>query len=498
MRDILVDFVPQDGRRRPNCRSVVFPKKSKNNGSIKCVQIKRLRPTQDARRVLNDFELTAHVEEAKPCPLYEEYESQHFLLLQFQKSCRRAVVEKVVRSGLWVQVEGEVTKTQYKFFGHSPTQLRSRHCVLYSADLERKYGSYERIISTFGTFSTINNVSKRAARIGLLLSTAKPAVELDDTQVELIEDIEHDNFKFTDGCGLISPDIAEKIEIYPIKHQYENQVYKFPSVYQIRFKGCKGVLMLDETLNNKIVLRKSLIKFAWNPHKTKNWLRIVEDGKAVSFPNSHSALNLQYIRLLSALGVPDSAFLRKLDTYFDELSRILEDQEVQVRHLCAHRRYDLAERVLTTNSVDAETRRELEHYRMTCRMSKPRTVQQWKHGVRDRSKEDKIKVILPLEKCRFVFGVADISEKLEYECCYFQPTIRGRPTVLEGVQVVVGKSPSYHVGDMRVLNCVNVPECRHLVDCLVFPVKGQLSIQINTLRYYKRFLVRLVYFARPR
>jgi len=477
MRNILAYFVREDGGEgrngRPRC--VLFPKEFNDNGRLKCIRIKRFQPTGNAGLILKDFEIFAVGEEHAPCPLYEEYGLEHFLVVQFEKSCRQDVVKKVVMSGFWVKIEDETTATHFKFFGHSPTQLRSRQCAFYSTYLERQFGPYENLISKFGNFE-MKNVSKRAARIGLLLSTATPAVKLDDDlkQVTVIEDIEHDNFNFTDGCGLMSYDIAAEIKkdaVYPFKYQYEKQVPEFPSVYQIRFKGCKGILMLDETLTNQIALRKSMIKFDWNPEKKQNWLRIVEHGKAVSFPNSYSFLNLQFIRLLSALGVPDEVFLKKLDTYFEELARILVDEEVQVRYLCAYKRYDLAERILTTHCVDDETRRELKRCQATGQMQKPRTNQP-KYKFSDQTKTEKITIKLPLDMSRLVFGVADTSSKLEYGCCYFQPTIRGTPTVLEGLQVVVAKSPSYHVGDIRVLNCVNIPECRHLVDCLVFPVNG--------------------------
>jgi len=478
MRKILADFVTEDdGQRRnrsPNC--ILFPKEFSDNKYLKCMQIKRFQPTRNARQILKDFEIVVVDKEdapTSPCPLYEEYGSEHFLLVQFEKSCRQTVVEKVVKFGFWVKVGDITATTYYMFFGHSPTQLRSRQCVFYCSDLERQFGSYEHIILKFGKFD-MKNVSKRAARIGLLLSTAKPAVMLDDDQVDVIQDVEHDNFNFTDGCGLISYDIAARIKkdaVYPFKYQYEKQMLKFPSVYQIRFKGCKGTLMLDNRLKNKIALRKSMVKFDWNPEKRQNWLRIVEVGKAVSFPNCYSFLNLQFIRLLSALGVPDDLFLKKLDTYFDELSRILVDKEVQVRYLCAYKRYDLAERILTTHKLDDKTQKQLKHCQATGQMQKSR-MNQPKHKFSDQSKTQDIKIKLPLDQSRLVFGIADTSQKLEYGSCYFQPTIRGTPTVLEGVEVIVAKSPSYHVGDIRVLKCVNIPECRHLVDCLVFPVNG--------------------------
>ena len=39
--------------------------------------------------------------------------------------------------------------------------------------------------------------------------------------------------------------------------------------------------------------------------------------------------------------------------------------------------------------------------------------------------------------------------------------------------VVVAKNPCLHPGDVRVLEAVDVPELHHLVDCLVFPKKGE-------------------------
>lgn len=34
------------------------------------------------------------------------------------------------------------------------------------------------------------------------------------------------------------------------------------------------------------------------------------------------------------------------------------------------------------------------------------------------------------------------------------------------------RNPCYHPGDIRVLQVVDVPGCRHLRDCIIFPVKG--------------------------
>ena len=46
-------------------------------------------------------------------------------------------------------------------------------------------------------------------------------------------------------------------------------------------------------------------------------------------------------------------------------------------------------------------------------------------------------------------------------------------------QVVVAKNPCLHPGDVRVLQAVNHPGLRHMVNCLVFPQKGHRCLLIS-------------------
>ncbi|GLC34648.1 hypothetical protein PLESTM_000221100 [Pleodorina starrii] len=102
-----------------------------------------------------------------------------------------------------------------------------------------------------------------------------------------------------------------------------------------------------------------------------------------------------------------------------------------------------------------------------------------------------------LEKSRRVFGVADPSvewpapsvdasggggggglgpcppqPQLYYGQCFFQPLVDGRPESLVGGHIVMIRNPCYDVGDVRVLEVVDLPSCRHIVDALVLPVHG--------------------------
>lgn len=90
-----------------------------------------------------------------------------------------------------------------------------------------------------------------------------------------------------------------------------------------------------------------------------------------------------------------------------------------------------------------------------------------------------------------MFGIVDETGILEYGQVFCQYTFleretlddmnvnnRGRPNfhsetkrVVRG-KIVVTKNPCHHPGDLRTFEAVDVPELRHLVDCIVFPQKG--------------------------
>jgi RNA-dependent RNA polymerase len=80
---------------------------------------------------------------------------------------------------------------------------------------------------------------------------------LTDAQYTQEDDI-HDYFEkynFTDGCGRMSPSLALKLS-----HKLSASV-QF-SAFQIRFNGCKGVVVSDTNLSGyELVFRKSMNKF---------------------------------------------------------------------------------------------------------------------------------------------------------------------------------------------------------------------------------------------
>ena len=58
-----------------------------------------------------------------------------------------------------------------------------------------------------------------------------------------IPDVTRNGYVFTDGCGLISCELAKSVatELKQL-NKLNSQAHSTPSAYQLRFGGCKGVV----------------------------------------------------------------------------------------------------------------------------------------------------------------------------------------------------------------------------------------------------------------
>ena len=146
----------------------------------------------------------------------------------------------------------------YNFYGHSNSQLKSRSCFLI-ADSKL---NVQQMIENLGDFTKMKTVAKKSKRIGLLFSSAPVAMNLDPARCQDIPDIEKDGYIFTDGCGIISAHFAHELA-RKSKITFRNRRYT-PSVFQIRYRGYKGVLTLDTAMKGEFMVkfRKSMKKFS--------------------------------------------------------------------------------------------------------------------------------------------------------------------------------------------------------------------------------------------
>ena len=444
-------------------RSKKSSSSSANTISVKTISVDVTR-RDDKRYKWSDFKIDIHSDsQNSSCPLWRKCEPGNFLIAHFSISAPYEAVLKFLKNGVAVSYGSATEKETFVFFGHSASQLRERTCVFYN----ECQGKVEEILLQFGDFERIQDVAKRAARIGLLFSTAVSACHVPDEHIGRVDDVKRNGFTFTDGCGFISTECARKVtKSLKLEYLYKDiKSPEIPSVFQVRIKGCKGVLCHDPRLAQGIQIRPSMEKFVWSPNGPHP-LGIVDRG--YSRPNEIGSLNKQFIMLLSALGIPDDVFLKKQEQYFKELQTITKSPEIAVRFLCANGNFEMAERLVKAGQIDERTRQRLEHLRSRVREpqgSNPNPLHKPK-----KSAVQKLKI--PIEKSRNVYGVCDPAGQLKPGTVFFQPTVRGIPTVLVDCRIVVAKNPCYHPGDVRVLRCVDDSECRHLVDCIVFPTQG--------------------------
>lgn len=145
----------------------------------------------------------------------------------------------------------------FEFLAYSTSALRE-HSVWFVSpfrDPIEGYVTSEIIRSSLGNFSELLRMpSKYAARIAQAFTATDPSVKILGDQWEEQPDLgDH-----TDGVGTISSLLRDMI--WKVLCKSENRVP--PSVFQFRFLGYKGVVVVDHRLPGiKMRLRKSQCKF---------------------------------------------------------------------------------------------------------------------------------------------------------------------------------------------------------------------------------------------
>ncbi|UKZ47230.1 hypothetical protein TrVGV298_001446 [Trichoderma virens] len=329
---------------------------------------------------------------------------------------------RLLRAGITIQ------GVHYNFYGHSNSQLKSRTCYLCAASKEQ----IAQKVEALGDFTKMKTVAKKAKRIGLLFSVARAAMQVDPKKVEDIPDIEVGDFIFTDGCGLIAPGLASQLS-RRIKIAFRNMRYT-PSVFQIRYRGYKGVFSGGDDLS----------------------FSVVEYSKPYVFGN----LNDEVIVLLDALGISRQTLLRKQQEHFDFLAKAYKDPRVAFRILCHLNMPEVAERVII-DSLDA------------VRPKINKLINAEYDKMLNKRDEQKCRILIP--KSRLLFGVCDAWGVLKPGQCAVKVTMDGdgQPYALKGMKVLVTRNPCLHPGDLQKLDVVERPELAHLVDCIVFPTTGR-------------------------
>ncbi|KAJ8126162.1 hypothetical protein O1611_g7476 [Lasiodiplodia mahajangana] len=360
---------------------------------------------------------------------------------------RKEVVDytaKILRTGI------EIQGVHYNFYGYSNSQLKSRTCILLAASKD----AISTRIESFGDFSKMKTVAKKVKRIGLLFSAAQIATTIDPKRCEDIPDVEDDSYVFTDGCGLMSPrlvhDLSRRLGL-----TFRDKRY-IPSVIQIRYMGYKGVMTLDPRMKDPHTLlkfRKSMKKFSGGKDTS---FAVVEYSKPYVFGH----LNDEVVILLHSLGISAETLLRKQAEHFEFLADATKDPRAAFRFLCYLNNPKLAEKVLMES---------LE----TVRPEIVKLINAEKGKMLNKRDTQRCRILVP--KSRLIFGVCDAWGVLKEGECHVKITTdeNGLPQTLKNAHVLVTRNPCLHPGDLQKFKLVYHPELSHLVDCIVFPIRGK-------------------------
>ncbi|KAH7381767.1 RNA dependent RNA polymerase-domain-containing protein [Cadophora sp. MPI-SDFR-AT-0126] len=331
--------------------------------------------------------------------------------------------------------------------------------------------SCEDIRKWMGHFDHIPVVAKYAARLGQCFSTTRAINGLSAPKVVTLADVENNGYCFTDGVGKISPFLAQMIAA-----ELQLRTATAPSAFQFRLGGCKGILTVwPDAKDKEVHIRKSQQKFT----ATYNGLEIIRCARF-----SCATLNRQTIVILSSLGVPDEVFHNMLAAQLANYQIAMSNDEVAVSFLLRY----IDENQMTIN-LATMIRNGFMAQRDPFVLSLLHLWRSWSIKLL----KEKAKIIV--EDGAFVLGCADETGILrgytkpkaahgqqlaqeELPQIFIQVPDKEDPNrynVIEGI-CLVGRNPSLHPGDLRVVEAINVPALHHLRDVVVFPIQGDRDV----------------------
>ncbi|KAI0666961.1 RNA dependent RNA polymerase-domain-containing protein [Trametes maxima] len=364
---------------------------------------------------------TSIILRANPSPDDAEW-SFHFILTSFESlrfpdkpaSTTRDYKIRLFKAGF------HLNGVEYRFYGHSNSQL-----------------------------TTVPG----AKRIGLLFSKAEIDWVLDPRNTQDIEDIVVNGENFSDGCGLIAPHFARMLSRRK-GTIFHGRPYT-PSVYQIRYKGYKGVLMVHPELQKDCVaqFRASQRKFRAT---NDNTFSVV----AYSIPYSYARLNNEIVVLLSSLGITPETFIKRQEEYHGWIRSASSDWQVAFNILCALGHFEAAEKLLIHGIEAPEVQARIRAAQMA--------------EISSFKKKEKFRARMIIPKSRFLFGVCDPYGVLQEGEVFVRISApRKGATTITNTEVLAVRNPCLHPGDCLKLWAVDHPRLGHLVDCIVFASTGQ-------------------------
>ncbi|KAK1054153.1 hypothetical protein LTR74_016017 [Friedmanniomyces endolithicus] len=293
-------------------------------------------------------------------------------------------VKHVLQNGI------RVGDRQYEFLAFGNSQFRENGAYFFAptGGIDAAY-----IRAHMGTFKQLRdldrNVAKYASRLGQAFTTTRGmSLRVD---IQNIPDTKRNGDCFTDGVGKISPFLAQTIA-------YElglpNSMNDYPSVFQFRIAGCKGVLAVDPALKGPVVLmRPSQMKFPADHYG----LEVCRHSQFTS-----ANLNVQIILVLNARGVATEVFIRKMKEALSDIEQAMTSEEKAEQQLCRKTDFNWMTLVLVDMIRDGFMSAQ-EPFFISC-------LRLWRSWMNKYLKE---KARIPVDQGAFVFGCIDETATLK-------------------------------------------------------------------------------------
>ncbi|GMT00870.1 hypothetical protein PENTCL1PPCAC_23044, partial [Pristionchus entomophagus] len=381
----------------------------------------------------------------------------------------------------------------YAWLGNSNSQLREQGCYMmhiHFSDGGSARLSPHQIRTQMGDFHLLPNIPKMLARLGQIFTQCKPSeTALCSSEVGVTPDFIGGRnaagkpFVFSDGVGRISAFHATALS-------REHGMQSVSSAFQIRFRGEKGMLSIDPSMDErnallkmmgkdeeekKVLVRPSMIKFQVMENGTSK-LEIVKSSYS-----SAVFLNRPFINILCQVSEKQSGECharvkgRIKELLHSQLRESIQSLYVErkAHETIREMSFPLSMEVFTMTSGLHLTKepffRSLLHANMKYILQ--RQLQ-------------KMNIRIPSSSARSMFGVVDDSGLLQYGQVFCQYTgtmskTGGRPKsvgnrkgiVLTGPTLIT-KNPCISSGDVRMFEAVDIPALHHMADVIVFPMHG--------------------------
>ncbi|KAL3258652.1 hypothetical protein MRX96_016666 [Rhipicephalus microplus] len=321
----------------------------------------------------------------------------------------------------------------FVFLGCSTSQLRSHGVWFYARDTEGH--TADSIRMGVGDLSAIHSVPKFMARLGQAFSQSLGYLTVPRQFTSIEPDIKKTiatrrsgetlqrEYVFSDGIGCISHVLLRKVRrwsgvLWRTVHCNAPDVHRAldleegeePCAVQIRYDGCKAMLLLDPTLaGRRIVFRQSMCNSS--PRSTKI--------TSCSRPASHIPrldcslarvlyLNRPMITILEQSGIRAKVFLALQNHILDSFIDSMLDPHEAAKVLCTYSAMRLTYKELAGVGVDLTVE---QFFRALVRAVNRKALKELK---------TKARILVPSAFGRTMFGVLDETGTLEYGQVFVQ------------------------------------------------------------------------------